>query len=239
MSEFSLHTSGGDMTAYLFHPESSSGPLPGVVVVHDAIGLSDDTKDICQRVADQGYVVVAPDLFSRGGDSRIGKMRCVRRVFKDLIARRGQAVDDLLAAREFLLQRDDCTGAVGIVGFCMGGGFALVMAPKGFDASAPFYGVVPKGLHEALDGACPVVASFGKRDPLLPRGEKRLVKALEAHGVEYDVKTYPGVGHSFVNKLDYGPATPLLKVTGFHYGAEAADDAWKRVFAFFDKHLSV
>ncbi len=235
VNEQQLGTPSGPLTAWLFHPEDGavSRPLPGVVVVHDAIGLIDDTKQICQRIANQGYVVLAPDLYSRGG-----KARCVTRVLKDLWAQEGRTVDDLLAARDYLLGRDDCTSTVGIVGFCMGGGFAIVMAPKGFGASAPFYGVVPRNLAEAVQGACPLVASFGKRDPVLIGGEKRLRKACDEHGVELDSRTYPGVGHSFVNNLDFGPATPLLKVTGFAYGHDAAEDAWRRVFDFFRTHLA-
>lgn len=232
-SEVEFETPEGVVRGYLYVPEGD-GPFPGVVVIHDAMGLSADSREHGERVAAQGYVVLLPDMYSRGG-----KARCVTGVMRDLLMQRGRAVDDILEAREFLMARDDCTGAVGVIGFCMGGGFALVTAPKGFDASAPFYGVVPRKLDEALVGACPIVASLGSRDPLLIRGEARLRKVLEKHGVEHDVKTYPGVGHSFANKIDLGVATPLLRVSGFHYGAEATEDAFKRVFAFFDEHLKV
>lgn len=235
MTEIQIEAPAGSLRGRLFRPSGdASPPYPGVVVVHDAVGLTDDTIESSQRIADEGYIVLTPDLYSRGG-----KVRCVPRVMRDLVAQRGRTVDDLLASREFLMGLDDCTGAVGVIGFCMGGGFAIIMGPKGFDASAPFYGVVPRRLTAALEGSCPVVASFGGRDPMLLRGEKKLVRALEEHGVEYDVKTYPRVGHSFANKLDVGIATPLLKVTGFAYNEAAAEDAWRRVFAFFDEHLKV
>ena len=90
----------------------------------------------------------------------------MRRVIKELWAHEGRSIDDLLAAREVLATRADCTGAIGIAGFCMGGGFALVLAPRGFDAAAPFYPSLPPKYDDLVEGACPIVASFGKRDPV-------------------------------------------------------------------------
>jgi carboxymethylenebutenolidase len=111
----------------------------------------------------------------------------------------------------------------------------LVMAPKGFGASAPFYGTpLPRHLDEALNGACPIVASFGARDPLGIGAPNRLHRLLEHKGIPNDVKVYPRAGHSFANKL---PAQPLLRITGFGYNEAASEDAWARVFAFFGEHL--
>lgn len=239
MAEIEIAAPAGSLRGHLFLPSdgaraAGAAPYPGVVVVHDAIGMTADTLESCQRIADEGYVVLAPDLYTRGG-----RARCVPRVLRDLLRHRGPAVDDLLAAREYLMEHDDCTGAVGIIGFCMGGGFAILMAPKGFDVSAPFYGVLPRHLAEVLEGSCPMVASFGRRDPMLIGAEKRLVRALQENGVDYDVKTYPRAGHSFANKIDLGVATPLLRVTGFAYNEAATEDAWRRVFTFLDEHLKV
>jgi carboxymethylenebutenolidase len=130
----------------------------------------------------------------------------------------------------------ECTGAVGIAGFCMGGQFALVMSPKGFGASAPFYGTpLPRHLDETLDGACPIVASFGRRDPIGIGAADRLRKVVEDKGIEADIKVYPHAGHSFANKL---PGQPLIRITGFGYNESATNDAWNRVFSFFGEHLS-
>jgi carboxymethylenebutenolidase len=201
-----------------------------VVLVHDLFGYTDDVKNISRRVADAGYVVLTPNLYGRGGGPK-----CVAKVFRALLTKQGEAVDDLHAAREFLQAREDCTGPVGIAGFCMGGGFSLVLAPHGFAASAPFYGVpLPRPLDETLRGACPVVASFGARDPLGIGAAGKLEKELAAQGIPHDVKAYPGVGHSFANQL---PAQPLMRITGFGYSEEATEDAWQRVFAFFAEHL--
>jgi carboxymethylenebutenolidase len=158
------------------------------------------------------------------------------RVFRELLTQRGRALDDILAARDHVQSMPECTGSVGVVGFCMGGQFALVMAPKGFGASAPFYGTpLPRHLKETLDGACPIVASFGRRDPLGIGAPARLRKVVDDKAITADVKVYPDAGHSFANKL---PGQPLLRITGFGYNDAATEDAYRRVFAFFTEHLA-
>jgi carboxymethylenebutenolidase len=118
----------------------------------------------------------------------------------------------------------------------MGGQFALVMAPAGFAASAPFYGVpLPRHLDQVLEGACPVVASFGSRDPLGIGAPKKAKRVLEDKGIVHDLVVYPGVGHAFANRL---PAQRLQRIIGFGYDEDATADAWRRVFSFFAEHLA-
>ncbi|NIH77931.1 dienelactone hydrolase family protein [Amycolatopsis viridis] len=205
-------------------------PWPGVVVVHDVVGLSRDARNITDRFAAAGFVALAPDLYSRGGF-----VRCVRSVFRELTAGRGRAFDDLAAARSVLAARPDCTGRVGVAGFCMGGGFALVAASRGFAASAPYYGPLPNDLS-ALDGACPVVASYGGKDRWLKGAAAKLDEELSARGVPHDVVEYPEAGHSFANQFP-GPVDVLLKIAGMSYDRDASEDAWRRVLAFFAEHL--
>lgn len=230
MTGVSLETPDGPVEALHLTPSTGTGPWPGVVVVHDIAGFTADVQGISRRVADAGFAVLTPNLYSRGGAAR-----CIPRVFRELLLQRGRALDDLAAARDFLAASPDCTGAVGIVGFCMGGGFALVMSSQGFGASAPFYGVpLPRHLDDLLHGACPVVASFGARDPIGIGAAGKLRRRLDAAGIPNDVKSYPGVGHSFANRM---PAQPLLRIVGFGYDDAATEDAWRRVFAFFGEHL--
>jgi carboxymethylenebutenolidase len=225
-----VSTPDGQIDALLGTPEGQ-GPWPGVVVVHDAIGYAPDNESISHRIAEAGYVAIVPNLYSRGG-----RARCIRRVFRELLTKRGRALDDIIAARDHLRAMPQCTGAVGIAGFCMGGQFALVMSPKGFGASAPFYGTpLPRNLSETLDGACPIVASLGRRDPLGVGAPDRLRKVVEDKGITAEIKVYPKAGHSFANQL---PGQPLLRITGFGYNEAATEDAWSRVFAFFGEHLA-
>ncbi|WP_414688447.1 dienelactone hydrolase family protein [Mycobacterium sp.] len=225
-----LNTPDGSIDALLSVPEGQ-GPWPGVVVIHDAVGHGPDNESTSRRIAGAGYVAITPDLYSRGG-----RARCMTRVFRELLAERGRALDDIFTARDHLLAMPQTTGSIGIAGFCMGGRFALVMSPKGFAASAPFYGVpLPRKLSDTLDGACPIVASFGRRDPLNIGGPARLRKVVQERDITADIKVYPDAGHSFANQL---PGQPLLRITGFGYNESATEDAWSRVFTFFDEHLS-
>jgi carboxymethylenebutenolidase len=206
------------------------GPFPGIVVVHDAIGYGPDNERISRKITAAGYIAITPNMFARGG-----RVRCIPRVFRDLMTQRGQALDDILAARDHLLAMPQASGAVGIAGFCMGGQFALVLSPKGFGASAPFYGTpLPRHLRETLDGACPIVASFGRRDPIGRGATEKLQTLVDELDIPSDIKGYPGAGHSFANKL---PAQPLIRIAGFGYDEAVEQDAWSRVFAFFAEHL--
>ena len=229
--QLTISTPNGPVDGYLAVPSaevSGEGPWPGVVVVHDILGVGDDIKQITGRFASAGYVAVAPNLYSRGG-----AIRCVRGIFKAMSTGKGPAFEDIEAARTLIAGRDDCTGKIGVVGFCMGGGFALLAAPRGFQASAPYYGMVPKDLA-LIEGACPVVASFGGKDFSLKGAAGKLDEALTRLDVPHDVKEYPDAGHSFANRIS--PAA-VTKVLGFGYHHESSEDAWRRVLAFFRQYL--
>lgn len=229
MTTIEIDTPSGPIDALLNVPVGA-GPWPGVVVVHDAIGYAPDNELVSERIARAGYIALTPNMYARGG-----RARCITRVMRELLTKRGRALDDVLAAREHLLAMPECSGKVGIAGFCMGGQFALIMSPQGFAAAAPFYGTpLPRGLSETLDGACPIVASFGRRDPLGVGAPDRLRKVTAAKNITADIKSYPRAGHSFANQL---PNQPLLRIAGFGYDEAATEDAWRRVFAFFGEHL--
>ncbi len=221
-----------ELGAYLATPRGD-GPWPGVVVVMDALGLSDDIRDQADRLAAAGFLAFAPDLYSGRGP------KCVIATLQASRSGSGEAYEDIEAARQWLAERDDCTGKIGIIGFCMGGGFAVLCAPKyAFAAASVNYGEVPKDATERLAGACPIVASYGKRDKTLQGRAQRLEQALTTLNVPHDVKEYPDAGHSFLNRINTGPLfAPLVKFVGFNYHHPSAEDAWRRIFTFFDAHL--
>jgi carboxymethylenebutenolidase len=234
MPDVSLPAPAGPLPGYLAVP-TGPGPWPGVVVIHDAVGITTDIKRIADRLAAAGYLALVPALFRRGF-----RPRCVVSTLRALSNGSGVAVDDIVAARDHLAADERCTGKVGSVGFCMGGGFCLLLAPRGvFDVAAPNYGVLPKGLDDAaLGSSCPVVASYGAKDRMLPGAAAKLEAGLDAAGIPHDVKEYPQVGHSFMN--DFGMPAPLRfveNIAGLAYSQPEADDAWRRILAFFGEHL--
>jgi carboxymethylenebutenolidase len=221
------------LPGYLATPDGD-GPWPGVVVLHEAFGLTGDIRRQSDRLAAEGYLAFAPDLYSRGP-----KLGCVLRAFRDLTSRSGRTFEDIEAARQAVAAQEECTGQVGVIGFCMGGGFALVAAARyDFGAASVNYGLVPKNAEEVLAGACPIVASYGKKDVSMRGAARRLDRALTVLDVPHDVKEYPGAGHSFLGDYRTGPAlTALRRVTGLTGEPAAVADAWHRIFAFFGEHL--
>jgi len=222
------------LTAVLAVP-AGAGPWPGVVLVHEAFGVNDVMRRQVLRMAEAGYLALMPDLFTEGG-----ARRCLVATFRALMAGEGRAFVDIEIARNVLAARSDCTGEVGVIGFCMGGGFALAAATRGFDAASVNYGRVPEDADQALAGACPIVGSYGGSDRFLRGSAARLDASLGRLGVPHDVKEYPGAGHSFLNDADIGPRALgfiLKRFPGVGPNPEAAADAWERIETFFGEHL--
>ena len=224
----------GPHTAYLARPEGD-GPFPGVLVLHELFGLNDDIRRIARRFADNGYVALAPSLWSN-----LNPAVCLTRILT-VIARGavGPTLDDVVAARVALSSRPEVDPRrVAIAGFCMGGSFALILGTRGgVAATAVNYGAVPKDRAE-LDGLCPVVASYGGRDRIFaPQGE-RLKEHLAALGVPHDYHQYPDVGHSFLSR-DNIPTWMAKLPSPMHpgYSEPEAEDAWARMLAFFAEHV--
>jgi carboxymethylenebutenolidase len=211
----------------------ASGSWPGVVMLHEGWGIDDVLRRHADRMAAAGYLVYAPDLLGEGS-----WLRCIRITFKALQARSGKPFELIESCRRELKADPDCTGKVGVIGFCMGGGFALLLSADGYQAASVNYGPVPSDIDELAARSCPIVASYGGRD-WTARGVP-LRNALRSHHVPHDVEVYPAAGHSFLNDKPNGSL--LFRPVGrlAHAGPEptSAADAWRRIEAFFAEHLS-
>ncbi|AGT94845.1 dienelactone hydrolase family protein [Rhodococcus erythropolis] len=213
---------------------TTPGPWPGVVMIHEAFGLEEVMQRQAKRLASAGFLTLAVDLYSAGGAKR-----CLVPTMTSMLRGHGKAFTDIEVARSWLVESPDCTGKIGVIGFCMGGGFAMVSAGD-FDAASVNYGQLPRKLDEAVVDACPIVGSFGGKDFSLRGAAAKLETALSNAGIENDVKEYPTAGHAFLNDAEAGPKVlrPLERILGIGPDPVAAQDAWKRIDSFFGLHLA-
>lgn len=213
-------------------PTASGGRGPAVLVLSEIFGLNDDIRRIARRFAANGYLAAAPDFLAGGWH-----LGCVMRAARDLRAGEGATVAVLEAAIAAVAARPDVS-RVGVVGFCMGGGYALLLGTRvPLGAAGVFYGDVPGA--EALARACPIVGGYGGRDRLFAPQGRRLIAELEARGRAHDVVVYEGAGHSYMNDAGHpllaALSRPLMAVA---YDEAAAEDSWRRMLAFFGRHLA-
>lgn len=227
---------GRPMRGWLCAPEAPSPKAPAVLVIHELFGLIPNLQPILRRFAENGYVALAPDLFDKPGP----KPLCVARTMMALASGQGEALEDLESAKAFLRSRPGVDPErMGVAGFCMGGGFALLLAlTPGIKASAPYYGMSPVYLPKAAQ-SCPVVASYGGLDAFMRPAWPRLQKALSGTNVPHDIKVYPEAGHSYFTEDQPGLLFQLGKVSPLKIGyrPHEAEDSWKRMLAFFGEHV--
>ena len=215
---------GNEKTSgYLVRPANATGKLPGVLVVHENRGLNPHIEDIARRLALDNFMTFAPDALAAVGGYP-GTEDKARELFQTLD--RAKTAEDMLAAANYLKTRPDCTGKIGVVGFCWGGSTAHTLATKMPDlaAAVPFYGSAPPPAEAAKVKAA-LLVQLADNDQRVNDSMTAYEPALKEAGVRYEVHRYPGTGHGFNNDT-----TP-------RYDEKAAKLAWERTVAFFNKHL--
>jgi carboxymethylenebutenolidase len=213
----------GKVKGYLARPASAKGKLPGVLVIHENRGLNPHIEDIARRIALEGFDAFAPDALTSSGGYP-GDEDKARELFGKLD--QDKAREDFIAGFATLKSRPDCTGKVGVVGFCWGGGMTNKLAtliPE-VAAAVPFYGAQPKA-EEVANIKAPMLIHYADKDDRIDAGIPAFEEALKAHKVKYAIFKYEGTQHGFNNDT-----TP-------RYDKAAAALAWKRTIDFFKKNL--
>ncbi|MDW7694604.1 dienelactone hydrolase family protein [Flammeovirgaceae bacterium SG7u.111] len=214
---------GGSIKAQLSRPVDAKGKLPGIVVVHENRGLNPHIADVGRRAALAGFVSVSPDALSPlgGYPGTDDEGRTMQRT-RD----RNEMLEDFIAAFEYLKNHPECTGKVGVVGFCFGGWVSNMMAVKLPDlgASVPFYGSQPSA-EEVKAIKAPLLVQNAGLDKRVNAGWPAYEEALKANNKTYTQYMYPDVNHGFHNDT-----TP-------RYDKPAAKLAWERTVAFFEENL--
>jgi carboxymethylenebutenolidase len=219
-------SNGREAHGYLVLPETGRGP--GVIVIQEWWGVTDHIRGVSERLAGEGFAALAPDLF---GGRTTHDAEEAGRMMQELPL--DQAVRDLGGAVHFLLGHDAVSGnQVGVVGFCMGGGFVLMLAAQAGDrvgAAVPFYGVFRGPVPDLSGITAPVLGHFGERDDFVPPEQARALEQAirEQAGVEVTFHYYPGAGHAFFNDEN------LLGT----YNPEHAASAWRRTVDFLRARL--
>lgn len=231
---------GGHVAAYLARP-LGRGPFPGVVLIHHMPGWDEWYKEAARKFAYQGYIAIAPNLYHRAGHGTPEDVAV--RVRAEGGVPDAQVVGDVEGSMRYVRALPYSNGKVGVFGTCSGGRHAMLVAGLGHGCDAvvdcwgggvvmaqqdltPNRPVAP--IDYTKDVSCPVLGLFGEDDKSPPPDQvAQHEAALKQYGKDYEFHMYPGAGHGFF--YHHVPAA---------YRAEAAVDGWKKVFAFFEKHLA-
>ncbi len=214
---------GGEIRGLLSKPKDIKTKLPGIVVVHENRGLNPYIEDVGRRAALEGFITIAPDaLWPLGGyPGNDDDGRTLQRK-RD----RNEMLEDFIAAYNYLASHENCTGKIGVVGFCFGGWISNMMATKlpNLSAAVPFYGGQPSA-EDVANIKAPLLLQYAALDERVNAGWPDYEKALKENNVEHTAHIYPDVKHGFHNN-----STP-------RYDEDAANLAWKRTIDFFNDKL--
>ena len=213
----------GTMRGYLARPANASGKLPGILVIHENRGLNPYIEDVARRLAVANFVAFAPDALTPLGGYPGDEEKAVK-LFATLDA--AKRMEDLFTAAGYLKSRPECTGKIGAVGFCFGGGIVNALAVRIPDlaAAVPFYGAQPAAADVGKIKA-PLMIHYAALDDRINAGWPAYEAALKANGIKYEMYMYPGTNHGFHNDT-----TP-------RYDEAAAKLAWQRTVDFFNKNV--
>ncbi|CUS37908.1 Dienelactone hydrolase-like enzyme [Candidatus Nitrospira nitrosa] len=215
------------MKAFVAAPQTKD-QRPAILIVQEWWGLTEYIKDIARRYAAEGYVAIAPDLYSRLGHALPTDAGEAGKLMNAL--KQEDGLTDLNATVAYLKSVPEVDATrIGVTGFCMGGSYALMLpcVSSEIKAAVPFYGQVPNPDTPIQKLACPVLYLYGEDDGWITKVDvQRLVAALKKYNKTGEIKTYPGAPHAFFRDTD-----PTV------YRPEAAQDAWARTKAFFKQHL--
>jgi carboxymethylenebutenolidase len=216
---------GGDVSAYLVRPAGQSGKLPGIVVIHENRGLNEHIRDIARRLALAGFMAMAVDFLSPLGGTPADEEKA-RSMFGSLDA--AQTTANAVAAVAYLGGREDCTGAVGAVGFCWGGGLInqLAVTSPSLKAAVAYYGRQPDAADVPKIKAA-LLLHYAGLDKRINAGIDAYRQALEASGKDFTIYIYDGANHAFNNDT-----------SAARYNKQAADLAWQRTVDFLHQKLS-
>jgi carboxymethylenebutenolidase len=220
---YSSEKGGGSIKALLSKPTETGTKFPGIVVVHENRGLNTYIEDVGRRAAVEGFISIAPDALSPlggyPGNDDDGRELQKKRDQNEML-------EDFIAAFEYLKSHPDCTGNIGVVGFCFGGWISNMMAVKVADlkAAVPFYGRQPND-EDAAKIKAPLLLQYAELDTRVNEGWTAFEKILKENNTAYTVHFYPGVNHGFHNNT-----TP-------RYDENAANLAWQRTIDFFKEKL--
>jgi carboxymethylenebutenolidase len=220
-SKTKISSGAGSVNVFIARPEGQ-GKAPAVIVVQEWWGLTPHIEDIAQRFAREGFIAVAPDLYDGESTKDAKEAASLMGALKT-----EKGLGYLQAVLTQLRSMKEVT-SVGITGFCMGGTYALLLPCHAkLEASAPFYGDVPVDAAIISKLSCPVLFIGGEKDQWINLEKmNRLESALKQYGKDGEVRVYKGADHAFFN--DTRPEV---------YSKSDAEDAWKRVIDFFNKHL--
>ena len=216
------------MRAYVAAPQTKD-KRPAIIIVQEWWGLTEHIKDIAKRYAAEGYVAIAPDLYSRLGNALTTDPGEAGKLMNTLQQEDG--LKDLNATVAYLKSVPEVDAKrIGVTGFCMGGSYALMLpcVNKDIKAAVPFYGQVPNPDAPLQQLSAPVLYLYGEDDGWITKADvQRLAAGFKKYSKAGEIKTYPGAPHAFFRDTD--------KMV---YRPEAAKDAWVRATAFFKQHLN-